>query len=69
MRRSPQRRDNCAKGVGQITELAVSDNQRVKVGDLIASIDPRDYVAALDQRAPISLSPRRNLQTPKPIWK
>lgn len=34
---------------GQITELGVSDNQRVKVGDLIASIDPRDYVAALDQ--------------------
>ena len=34
---------------GQVSELAVNDNQRVKAGDLIARIDPRDYIASRDQ--------------------
>ncbi|WEM44826.1 HlyD family secretion protein (plasmid) [Photobacterium sp. DA100] len=34
---------------GYITESFVSDNQQVKAGDLLAKIDDRDFVAALDQ--------------------
>ncbi len=34
---------------GYITELYVSDNTRVKKGDLILRIDPRDYIAAQEQ--------------------
>jgi membrane fusion protein, multidrug efflux system len=34
---------------GYITEVAVTDNQRVKTGDLIARIDRRDYRVALEQ--------------------
>jgi membrane fusion protein (multidrug efflux system) len=33
---------------GYVTKLAVTDNQRLKAGDLIVQIDPRDYVAARD---------------------
>lgn len=33
---------------GYVTKLAVTDNQRVKAGDLIVQIDPRDYVTARD---------------------
>lgn len=32
---------------GYITELSVTDNQRVHAGDLLVKIDDRDYVAAL----------------------
>jgi multidrug efflux system membrane fusion protein len=33
---------------GYVTELAVVDNQRVKVGDLLFKVDVRPYQAALD---------------------
>lgn len=36
---------------GNITEVAVTDNQIVHRGDLLARIDPRDYRAAVDQAA------------------
>lgn len=36
-----------AKVPGYISEVAVQDNQFVKAGDLLASIDVRDYQAAL----------------------
>ena len=36
---------------GTITAVAVTDNQVVKRGDLLAKIDPRDYQAAVDQAA------------------
>src|SRR4051812_7550307 len=32
---------------GSIVQVSVSDNQVVKTGDLLATIDPRDYQAAL----------------------
>jgi membrane fusion protein, multidrug efflux system len=34
---------------GYLASVAVSDNQHVKAGDILAAIDPRDYQAALDQ--------------------
>ncbi|SDV49641.1 HlyD family secretion protein [Chitinasiproducens palmae] len=34
---------------GYVTRLAVRDNQRVKKGDLLLQIDPRDYIAQRDQ--------------------
>lgn len=34
---------------GNITEIAVSDNQMVHAGDVLVRIDNRDYVAALDK--------------------
>ena len=34
---------------GYISEVPVDDNQRVKTGDVIARIEPRDYQTALDQ--------------------
>jgi membrane fusion protein (multidrug efflux system) len=34
---------------GDIVEVAVTDNQLVKAGDLLARIDPRDYQAAVAQ--------------------
>lgn len=36
---------------GNIIEVAVTDNQIVHRGDLLARIDPRDYQAAVDQAA------------------
>jgi membrane fusion protein, multidrug efflux system len=36
---------------GNIVQVNVTDNQPVKVGDLLAKIDPRDYQAAVDQAA------------------
>jgi membrane fusion protein (multidrug efflux system) len=36
---------------GIITDVAVTDNQVVKRGDLLAKIDSRDYQAAVDQAA------------------
>jgi RND family efflux transporter MFP subunit len=33
---------------GQVTELALQDNQFVRKGDLLMKIDPRDYQAAVD---------------------
>jgi membrane fusion protein (multidrug efflux system) len=37
------------KVAGYITEVAVTDNQHVKAGDLIARIDERDFRVALEQ--------------------
>ena len=34
---------------GYISELLVTDNQRVKAGEVLLRIDPRDYQAAVDQ--------------------
>jgi len=34
---------------GQITEVFITDNQKVKEGDLVAKIDPADYEVALAQ--------------------
>jgi membrane fusion protein (multidrug efflux system) len=34
---------------GQIAQLLVKDNQRVKQGDVLVEIDPRDYAASLAQ--------------------
>jgi membrane fusion protein (multidrug efflux system) len=36
---------------GSIAQVNVTDNQLVKAGDLLATIDPRDYQAAVDQAA------------------
>lgn len=36
---------------GNIMSVAVTDNQVVKAGDLLAKIDPRDYQAAVNQAA------------------
>jgi membrane fusion protein (multidrug efflux system) len=33
---------------GYVTEVAVGDNQKVKAGDVLVRIDPRDYQTALD---------------------
>ncbi|GHA45940.1 hemolysin D [Photobacterium aphoticum] len=37
------------KVAGYITQSYVTDNQAVKAGDLLAQIDDRDFIAALDQ--------------------
>ncbi|HUB97057.1 MAG TPA: HlyD family secretion protein, partial [Stellaceae bacterium] len=37
------------KVAGMITDVAVTDNQRVHAGDLLVRIDDRDYRAALDR--------------------
>lgn len=34
---------------GQVTRLAVTDNQEVKAGDVLVELDPRDYEAKLAQ--------------------
>ena len=36
---------------GYVTEVAVGDNQRVKAGDVLVRIDPRDYQTAFDSAA------------------
>jgi membrane fusion protein (multidrug efflux system) len=36
------------KVMGYVAEVAVGDNQRVKAGDVLVRIDPRDYQTALD---------------------
>ena len=36
------------KVAGYVTEVAVGDNQRVRAGDVLVRIDPRDYRTALD---------------------
>ena len=36
---------------GYVVELTVDDNTRVKTGDLMVRIDPRDFVASRDQAA------------------
>ena len=38
-----------ARVSGQVIKVAVTDNQKVNQGDLIAEIDPRDYQVALEQ--------------------
>ena len=48
---------------GYVIELLVNDNQRVKAGDVLARIDPRDYIVARDQaRANLSLPRRRSVR-------
>ena len=42
-----------AKVSGYVVELNVNDNTRVKAGDLMVKIDPRDFVAARDQAAAV----------------
>ena len=37
------------KVAGYVVELLVNDNQRVKAGDVLARIDPRDFIIARDQ--------------------
>lgn len=37
------------KVAGYVVELLVSDNTRVRAGDLMLRIDPRDYIASRDQ--------------------
>jgi membrane fusion protein (multidrug efflux system) len=37
------------KVAGYVSDLSVTDNQRVKAGDTLLRIDPRDYKTALDQ--------------------
>ena len=37
------------KIAGYVIELLVNDNQRVKAGEVLARVDPRDYVIARDQ--------------------
>ncbi len=37
------------KIAGYVVELLVNDNQKVKAGDVLARIDPRDYIIARDQ--------------------
>jgi membrane fusion protein (multidrug efflux system) len=39
------------KVAGYVTKLAVTDNQRVKAGDVMLEIDPRDYQVARDRAA------------------
>src|SRR5919198_1668193 len=34
---------------GQVIELNVTDNQRVRAGEVLLRIDPRDYAAAAEQ--------------------
>ena len=42
---------------GYVTELPVTDNQHVKAGDLLARIDDRDYVIAVNQaKAQVSVA-------------
>ncbi len=38
-----------AEASGRITEIFVTDNQLVQAGDLLAIIDPRDYLARREQ--------------------
>lgn len=38
-----------AEASGRITDIFVTDNQLVQAGELLAIIDPRDYLARLDQ--------------------
>lgn len=38
-----------AEASGRITEIFVTDNQLVQAGDLLATIDPRDYLARREQ--------------------
>jgi membrane fusion protein (multidrug efflux system) len=39
------------KVTGYVADVAVGDNQRVKAGDVLVRIDPRDYQTALDSAA------------------
>src|ERR1700736_950281 len=52
---------------GTVVALHVSDNQRVKTGDVLLEIDPRAYTAARDQ-AQGSLQPRRSSPIRESIW-
>ena len=45
------------KVAGYVVELLVDDNQPVKAGDVLARIDPRDYIVARDQaRANVAMA-------------
>ena len=50
------------KVVGYITEVAVTDNQHVKAGDLIARIDDRDFRIALEQAEAVVAVAAANIQ-------
>jgi len=50
---------------GYISEVPVDDNQPVKVGQVIARIDPRDYHTALDQARANVAAAQANIQTMK----
>jgi membrane fusion protein, multidrug efflux system len=46
-----------ARVSGTVVAVLVNDNQRVKVGDVLVKIDPRDYQARVDQvKAALSLA-------------
>lgn len=46
-----------AKISGSVQQVAVDDNQQVKVGDVLVRIDPRDYRARVDQaRAALAIA-------------
>ena len=47
----------------------VEDDQRVKKGDLLVAIDPRDYQAALDQARAQLAQARRKSPRPSKIMR
>ena len=58
--------DNTAivpKVSGYISELLVTDNQRVKAGEVLLRIDPRDYQAAVDQAQSDVLAAEANIRS------
>lgn len=50
---------------GQITQLLVADNQRVKEGDVLVTIDPRDYETAVAQAKADLATARSRLEESK----
>jgi membrane fusion protein (multidrug efflux system) len=48
---------------GYIASVAVDDNQTVRAGDIVATIDPRDYQTALDQAHADALSVAAGIDT------
>jgi membrane fusion protein (multidrug efflux system) len=48
---------------GYISDLLVTDNQRVKAGEVLLRIDPRDYQAAVDQAQSDVLAAEANLRS------
>ncbi len=48
---------------GYVSEVAVEDNQKVTVGQVIARIDPRDYQTALDQARADVAAAQANIST------
>src|SRR5438067_2193854 len=50
------------KIAGQITQVHVRHNQRVKAGDLLVEIDPRDFEVALEQKKSVVASAQANVE-------